>query len=750
MKQLFLLSYLHTIGGKFRLAIMVTVAFALVSGFGAVLVVETRSIRESQIFTYQSLAHLMAARSVFAVVFNDTEAATENLRALSTYPAISDVSIFLNDGKYFAYHDTPSAATLTPLLAPTHAEAPPAVSDDFMVVTAPVVRDGELLGSLVLRANRNNYHHQLNQLLMLAASVLLASLLAAWAVAGWLQRLVTRPIEALAQATRRTAGSQPDYSQIVEKQSNDEIGQLTDAFNTMLSTIRRRDQDLIEVNEQLENRVTQRTEALNASNQQLQHLADDLRVAKEAADQANLAKSNFLAHMSHELRTPLNAILGFSQLLAKDHSAPPRQREQLGIINRSGEHLLTMINDVLDLSRIEAGKINLNAVAFDLHRLCGDITDMMRLRADEKGLGLSLSIADDLPRTIRTDAGKLRQIIINFVGNAIKYSERGHISLRLLLAEPNRIRLEVEDTGVGIPEDMLSDIFDPFVQVGTHRQSKGSGLGLAISHRYAEMMGGQMGLTSVINQGSCFWANVPIEVVAEDEVLADLPDSTEVIGLAADQPTWRILVAEDEPNSQMLIQSILGQVGFQVRIANNGEEAVHLFNEWSPHLILMDIRMPVMDGLTASRTIRLQSKGHTVPILALTASVFQEECGAIIEAGCQDMLTKPINVPLLFKTLAEYLPIQYRLADTADTRATEAADAQPDQALPTALSAALLAAAERLDGDAIEALLPDLTTLAPTLAASLSQALKAFDFEQLSRLLEAAQYLTHKGEAKAE
>ncbi len=390
----------------------------------------------------------------------------------------------------------------------------------------------------------------------------------------------------------------------------------------------------------------------------------DLKNAKEAAEAANFAKTNFLASMSHELRTPLNAILGFSQLLARDDSLNEEQIEQIEIINYSGEHLLNLINDILSMSRIEAGKVTLKENLFDLYDFLQHLQDMLSLKASEKGLELLFEIADDLPQIITADEGKLRQILINLIGNGIKFTSLGKVSLSVCNSEySGKIKFAITDTGIGIDQSEIDALFEPFVQTTTGRKSiEGTGLGLPISREFVELMGGEISVSSQVGKGTTFTfeiiATIPEELkeIVERETLSE---RQKIVGLESNQPSYRILVVEDiKENSQLLIQ-LLKPLGFQIQIAENGEQAISIWETWQPHLILMDIVMPVMDGYEATKIIKQTILGKATTIIALTANAFDEDRDAIFAAGCDDFIPKPFSETVLLEKLADHLGINY-------------------------------------------------------------------------------------------
>src|SRR5579863_5985074 len=349
---------------------------------------------------------------------------------------------------------------------------------------------------------------------------------------------------------------------------------------------------------------------------------------EQSLQQANRAKSVFLANMSHEIRTPMNAILGFSQLMLRDRDLTARQSQYLGTINRSGEHLLALINDILEMSKIEAGRTTLNSSTFDLPVLLKDLEMMFRVRTDEKKLSFSVEMIGDVPQYIVTDINKLRQVFINLLGNAVKFTEQGGIGLRVRAdregATGHRLRVEVEDTGQGISPDDQANLFRHFEQTKTGQEAgTGTGLGLAISREFVRLMGGAITLTSQVGKGSVFVIHLPLKEGEAQAVQAkDKP--RHVLRLQPGQAMCRVLIADDIEDNRQLLAQLLAPVGFEIRLATNGAEAVQEFEEWRPHLILMDFRMPVMDGHEAIRRIRNMAGGEKTKIIAVTASAMDD------------------------------------------------------------------------------------------------------------------------------
>ncbi|NJR74137.1 MAG: response regulator [Scytonema sp. CRU_2_7] len=503
---------------------------------------------------------------------------------------------------------------------------------------------------------------------------------------------------------------------------------------------------LADYNRTLESQVAERT-------LELEREIVERKRAEVAAQEANQAKSTFLANMSHELRTPLNTILGFSQLMSRSSYLPPEHQENLNIITRSGEHLLTMINQVLDLSKIEVGRTTLNKTSFDIHRLLDDLEDMFQLKADDKGLQLIFNRTPSVPQYVYTDEVKLRQVLINLLSNATKFTQQGSVSVRVSLKTRQRtndtgqmtIHFEVEDTGCGIAPEELDNLFEAFVQTTAGQQfQEGTGLGLTIARSFVQLMGGEMSVSSQLGRGSVFNFDIQVGVVETADIKSKQP-THQVLALEPNQPSYRILVVDDNWENRQLLIKLLSPLGFELQEASNGQEAIEIYDTWEPHLIWMDIRMPVMDGIEATKRIKATTKGQMSAIIALTASVLEEKQAVILSAGCDDFIRKPFRDADIFDAMHKHIGVRY-IYDELDepTAAATSTETKADiltpaefAALPPDLVDNLRQAICNLDLELIQSCITQIGEQNEPLANAIAVLANHFRYKQLLNLIQA-------------
>lgn len=484
------------------------------------------------------------------------------------------------------------------------------------------------------------------------------------------------------------------------------------------------------------------------ANKNLKLLTTQLKDSKIEADRANQSKSTFLANMSHELRTPLNAILGFSQLLERKPPEADKLNADLRTINRAGEHLLHIINDVLDMSKIEAGAIKLEEESFDIGSLLLELVNMMRIRAESKGLSLTLEQSSSFPRFIYGDQIKIRQILINLLGNAIKFTDKGGVTLSLDADISNNekdvlLKFQVIDSGIGIPVNLQSDVFKPFEQAshtyGLNTGQKGTGLGMAITQQFVHLMQGEIYLESELGKGTTVFFNVKVNM-SQEVYLQEQVHKKKVIAVKNMPNKVKVLIVEDQPDSAALLERVVQSIGMETKIANNGKAAVDLFSKWQPDFIWMDRRMPIMDGLEATKIIREQTGGEHVKIVALTASALKEETERIMQCGFDKFLAKPYKIETIYEVMKELLNLEYEYEQekSSSAFALEAIKINKEKLnrLDFKIRHKLYIAAVELNSDKVIEVAESIYQDDEETAQVLKQLAIKFEFEQLIEVLE--------------
>lgn len=495
-------------------------------------------------------------------------------------------------------------------------------------------------------------------------------------------------------------------------------------------------QQTVRDKEELEQQVAQRTADLQAANVALQRRAADAQAAFAAAETASAAKSAFLANVSHELRTPLNAVIGFAQVLERDKQLSLSQRELVSIIARSGNHLLGLINDVIELARIESGRMQINPAAFDLHQLFYDIDKLLRLNAEQRRIGLRVVVEAELPRYVVGDEGRLRQVLLNLVTNAIKFTQVGGVQVRAT-AEPNdgrlRLRVSVADTGAGIAPDELGLLFRPFVQTGSGRRTQeGTGLGLALSRQLARVMGGDISVNSVVGVGSTFVVEVLLDLATEP---VSSTNAREISGLVTAGRRYRALVVSSVSHQRRLYGEWLRQAGLMVREAADERIALANCDQWHPHLMLLSIDDPGLEGLTLLKQIKMSPNGRATLAIALAVEADQALEAELRAAGCDDVLAGQARYDELLRCIAQQLGLDLIYHEAAPAVAEHALCAQDLAVLPENLRLRLAHAATLSDPALVEAAIVAVQAGWPELGARLAAMADEFQFEQIEQIV---------------
>ncbi len=635
-----------------RLLLLVTfsVAIALVTACVGFIWTGLRTVHQAKRRQLQAQAEIVGFNSAAALLIGDAEAGEQLLAPLAHQSGIAAATLYAEDGSILAEYAASSAAS-GPSRAPSHSGDGVNPAGELEYVQE-IVEQGQRVGKLYLRADMRDLWEQTREQILASLIFVAASLGAALPLGWFLARAISRPILKLTQ-TAEFITHHGDFTVRVENSSSDEIGTLYRAFNDMLGHVDASDRALKASQDELEDRVASRTHELQQQIRERERVQHDLLVAKDAAEAANRAKSEFLANMSHEVRTPMNGVLGLTELIL-DTEMSPEQRDSMEMVKSSAEALMTVINDILDFSKIEAGKLELDPIEFSLHELMEDTLKAVALRAHRKGLELVCDIHASLPRVVVGDPGRLRQILLNLVGNAVKFTERGEITLSAKLVESTTemvVHFAVADTGIGIAADKQHLIFEAFSQAdgSTTRKYGGTGLGLTISNQLAGLMGGKLQVESTVGVGSTFQFKARFGTPTTVSLPGTAAPPESLVGLD-------VLIVDDNATNRRILEGTFGNWGAIPTTVDSGPAALLQLHRAAaagqPYpLIIVDAMMPEMDGFMLVEKVRQDSALSRPVIVMLTSADGLGDVQRCRKLGLSAYLTKPVKGSELQQTV---------------------------------------------------------------------------------------------------
>ncbi len=642
-----------SIANKLIITIMGISSVMLLSTLSIFISSELLNLKKTMLEDLSTLADLVGKNSYGAIMFIDRRAAEENLSALEAKPHIISSHLYKETDQPFAsYHRTNQQQPVQLpdkilTLIKTKTEGHFYIKDRIHLVKHIIFdADQSLIGLIHIESDQDAYWQHVNQYIYTTIIVMCITLLITLLFAYRAQKIFTDPLLKLLKSINHVT-TEHQYTMTIQSHHHDEFGELIDGYNNMLAQLDQQHQLALHYQSNLEKRVEERTH--------------QLKKARDEALSASRLKSIFLANMSHEIRTPMNAILGYVQLLQQSELNEEQSRK-LSIIGKSGNHLLSLINDILELSKIEAGSLEISTSDFDLIELAQSVENMFKIRCDQKNINWRLTCFSQKAVYVNGDQGKLRQILINLLGNACKFTDQGEVIFSIENTKENYYKFSIKDTGSGIEKEALSRIFDAFHQEKQGIIKGGTGLGLNITRRYVELISGTLDVSSTPNKGSTFYFEIELMPAQKPPALTEkIPTATYT--LSTNKKLTALVVEDNEDNTELLC-NILAQLGFKFICAQNGQEGLDKINEAHPDIVFMDIRMPVMDGLEAIKQIRQTYSSEQLKCIAVTASTLQHSAEYYIRAGFDLFISKPFRFDEIYHAVKDILGVNLQIHDT--------------------------------------------------------------------------------------